>query len=135
MKITAIVEKGKDGLYSIYSDNLIGRDYLGGYGPSVEAAKKDFMDSIKEAVDNAVNDGYDNVPAFEDISVEFKFDIPSFFNYFDFLNISKFASYAKVNESKMRAYKSGVAYPSEKTAKKIFEAAHSIAAELMMVTL
>ena len=74
MKITAIVEKGRDGLYSIYSDALIGRDYLGGFGDSVDVAKGDFMESIKEAVESAKSDGFDNVPTMEEISVEFKFD-------------------------------------------------------------
>lgn len=32
MKVTAIVERGSDGLYSIYSEDTIGRDYFGGYG-------------------------------------------------------------------------------------------------------
>ena len=122
MKIKAIIERSKDGLYSIYSQDRIGRDCFGGYGDSVADAKKDFLASIQEAIDNALKDGFDDVPVFEAVNVEFKYDIPSFFNYFDFFNVSKFASYAGVNESRMRAYKSGTSFPDEKTTRKILKA-------------
>lgn len=49
MKVTAIVEKGSDGLYSIYSEQEINNYSFGEYGESVEAAKADFMLSIDEA--------------------------------------------------------------------------------------
>lgn len=130
MKVTAIVERGSDGLYSIYSDDSIGRDFFGGFGESVEAAKKDFLNSIQEAIENARKDGFDDVPVFEAVNVVFRYDIPSFFNYFDFINVSKFASFAGINESRMRAYKSGAAYPGEKTTKKILRAVQSIVREL-----
>lgn len=134
MKIIAIVERSKDGLYSIYSEDTIGRDCFGGYGESVEQAKEDFMSSIREAIDNAIKDGFDNVPVYEAVTVNYKFDVPSFFNYFDFINVSKFASYAGVNESKMRAYKSGAAFPGEKTTKKILKAVQRIGQEMCAAT-
>ena len=130
MKVTAIVERSKDGLYSIYSEDRIGRDCFGGYGDSVVHAKKDFLASIQEAIDNALKDGFDNVPVFEAVNVEFKYDIPSFFNFFDFLNVSKFASYAGINESRMRAYKSGASFPGEKTTRKILHAVQNIVKEM-----
>ena len=134
MKVTAIVERSKDGLYSIYSEDRIGRDCFGGYGDSVANAKKDFLASIQEAIDNALKDGFDNVPVFEAVNVEFKYDIPSFFNYFDFFNVSKFASYAGVNESRMRAYKSGAAFPGERTTKRILKAVQTIVREMSVVS-
>ena len=134
MRVTAIVERSKDGLYSIYSNDSIGRDFFGGYGESVAEAKKDFLASIHEAIENAQKDGFDNVPVFEAVNVEFKYDIPSFFNYFDFFNVSKFASYAGVNESRMRAYKSGTAFPGERTTRKILKAVQSIVQEMSVVS-
>ena len=134
MRIKAIVERSKDGLYSIYSDDVIGRDVMGGYGESVEAAKKDFLASIQEAIENARKDGFDNVPVFEAVNVEFKYDIPSFFNYFDYFNVSKFASYAGINESRMRAYKSGAAFPGERTTKKIFKAIQDIVRDMSVAS-
>ena len=64
------------------------------------------------------------------IEISFKYDIPSFFNYFDFLNVSKFAEFAGINESRMRAYKSGLAYPGEKTTRKIMKAIETIGKEI-----
>ena len=134
VKITAIVERGSDGLYSVYSNDHFGNSFFGGYGDSVEKAKADFFESIKEAIHEQLAENQ-TAPQLEDISVTYRYDIPSFFNYFDFINVSKFAEYVGINESKMRAYKSGVSYPGEKTTKKIVEAAHAIAAELSATTL
>ena len=134
VKIKAVVEKGSDGLYSVYSDAHFGNSYFGGFGDSVAKAKEDFLDSIKESINEQLTEG-NKTPAFEDVSIEYRYDIPSFFDFFDFINVSRFAEYAGINESKMRAYKSGITYPSERTTQKIIEAAHSIAAALESTTL
>lgn len=116
MKLTAIIERSSDKFYSIYTaDNDLEWGF-GGYGDSVAAAREDYMASIEEMRAMACEDGKD-FPA--DIAVEFRYDIPSFFNYFDWINISAFAKKAGINESKMRAYKAGAATASEKTLNKI----------------
>lgn len=133
-KILAIVERGADGLYSVYSDDCIGDSYFGGYGDSVGNAKQDFLKSIEEAIREQSKEGKE-APSMEDISVEYRYDIPSFFNYFDFINVSRFAEYVGINESKMRAYKSGVTYPGEKTTSKIIKAVKEIGEELCEASL
>ena len=65
----------------------------------------------------------------------YKYDIPSFFNYFDFINVSRFAAMAGINESKMRQYKTGLAYPGEKTTKKIFSVIQKIGSDISNVSL
>ena len=127
MQIVAIIEKGSDGFYSIRSEQKVGRYFFGGYGDDVKSAKEDFMESVNESVKEAAKEGAE-MP--EGIEVSFKYDIPSFFNYFDFLNVSKFAEYAGINESRMRAYKSGLAYPGERTTRKIMRAVESIGKEI-----
>ena len=134
MTVNCIVEKGSDGLFSVYSDDHIGKSYFGGFGESVTEAKEDFLASIREAIEEESKEG-DNVPAFEEVRVCYHYDIPSFFNYFDFINVSKFAVYAGINESKMRAYKSGVAYPGEKTTARILKAVKAIGNDLSAVML
>lgn len=134
MNITAIVEKGNDGLYSIYSEDHIGNSYFGGFGESVSEAKKDFVSSLEEALREQVQENQP-VPDRREISITYRYDIPSFFNFFDFINVSKFAEYVGINESKMRAYKSGVAFPGEKTSAKIFKAVRQIALDLSAVAL
>lgn len=133
-KVEALIEKGTDGLYAITSSAMIGHSYLGGYGESVEEAKEDFVESIREALEEAENAGLQH-PVFEELSISYTYDIPSFFNYFDFINLTKFASLAGINESKMRQYKSGIAHPGEKTAKKIISTIKQIGTELVNANL
>ncbi len=123
MQIVAIIEKGPDGFYSIRSEQKVGRYYFGGYGEDVKSAKEDFLASVRESLEGAAQEGT-QIPVGTDI--KFRYDLPSFFNYFDYLNVSKFAEYAGINESRMRAYKSGIAYPGEKTTRKIMKAIEQI---------
>lgn len=134
MKVKAIIEKGSDGLYSVYSEDHFGKSYFGGFGKCVADAKADFQTSINEALEEQAAEG-NPVPEKDDIEVIYHYDVPSFFNFFDFINVSKFAEYAGINESKMRAYKSGVAYPGEKTTSKILKAIKLIGSELSSVNL
>ena len=134
MRIVAIIEKGSDGFFSIHSEDHVGNSYFGGFGDSVVKAKEDFRTSISEAIQEQKADGCP-APNESEIVVEYHYDIPSFFNFFDFFNVSKFAEYAGINESKMRAYKSGASYPGEKTMIKIYRAVKTISAELMSAVL
>ena len=118
MKILAIIEKGTDGLYSIYSDDMLLNHGLGGYGSSVEEAKADFMESIKEAKEMIVEEGNVLPDEVGHIDVTFKYDLQSFFNYFDWINVSQFAKKAGINESKMRQYKNGLAFAGESTTRR-----------------
>ena len=132
MQLVAIIEKGKDGFYSIRSEQKIGRYFFGGYGDNVKDAKEDFLSSVRESMEGAAAEGVETPDPAE---VTFKYDIPSFFNCFDYLNVSKFAEFAGINESRMRAYKSGIAYPGEKTLRKIMTAIESIGKDLSAVSI
>lgn len=116
MKLTAIIEKGEGQFYTIYTQGGIPKYHIGGCGESVEEAQKDYMECINEMREIAKEAG-DSFP--EEVEVEFRYDIPSFFNYFDWINITAFAKQAGINESQMRAYKTGIATASEKTLTKI----------------
>ncbi len=135
MKILAIIEKGTDGLYSIYSDDMLLNHGLGGYGSSVEEAKADFMESIKEAKGMITEESIPLPNEMEYIDVTFKYDLQSFFNYFGWINVSQFAKKAGINESKMRQYKNGLAFAGESTTKKILDTIKNIGAELQSATL
>ena len=131
MKVTAIVEKGSDGLYSIYSEQEINN--LDSVLKGVYA--EDFMLSIDEAKEMVKEETGTLPNEFTDLQVTFKFDIVSFFNYFDWINVSKFAQYAGINESKMRQYKSGVAFAGERTTNKILTAIKKMGTELSSASL
>lgn len=130
-RITAIIEKGPDGMYSVRSEGHFGNNFFGGFGETVEAAREDFRESVREAWDEAAHEGLERV----DYEIRFRYDLPSFFAEFDFISASGLARRAGINESKMRQYKSGAAYPGERTTRKILGAIHSIATELSSVSL
>ena len=69
-----------------------------------------------------------------DIEFEYKFDLSALFNYFDFINTSKFAQYIGIDPSLMRHYKVGNTYISATQRKRIEDGIHSIAAELQQIT-
>lgn len=131
-RIQAIIEKGKDGRFSVRTDFKIGNSYPGGFGDSVEEAKADFLESVGESVEEATADGF---KVAEEYDVMYSYDMPSFFNYFNYINVGKFASFAGINESKMRQYKCGLAFPGEKTAKKIANALIRIGNEFAHATI
>jgi predicted RNase H-like HicB family nuclease len=74
MNVLAIIEKGTDGFYSIYSDTMLLNHGLGGYGSSEEEAKADFMQSIEEAKEMIIKEGETLPNDAGSIQVEFKYD-------------------------------------------------------------
>lgn len=127
MKITGIIEKGADGLYSVRTEQRIGNFCPGGFGENVDEAKEDFFDSISEAIEMLPESESMTI---DEIEVEFQYDLQSFFNYFDFFNLTKLAHFIGINESQLRQYKNGLSFPNEKTTNKILEGVHSIGKEL-----
>lgn len=135
MKITAVIERNDNNFYAITCKDVIAGCHFGGFGYSVQEAKTDFMESIRESLETAREMGKDVPVSAEDVKVEFRYDLPSFFNYFDWINISAFAKQAGINESKMRAYKTGLATASEKTTTKILSTVKAMGAALSAATL
>ena len=120
MEYKAIIEKGSDGLHSVRLEEYVNDCLVCGYGENVEEAKQDFLECLQETLGTDLTG----------ISIEYQYDLPSFFNYFDLINASKLAKKAGINESKMRQYKCGAAFPSEATTAKILAAVHQIGSEL-----
>ncbi|MGN0222446.1 MAG: pilus assembly protein HicB [Muribaculaceae bacterium] len=134
MKVKALVERNANNFYAITTAQSVAGGYFGGYGYSVQEAKADYMECMREMLELAREEGKD-VPDMEDIQVDFQYDLPSFFNFFDWINISAFAKQAGINESKMRAYKSGLATASEKTVASILRTVRTMGAELSSASL
>lgn len=131
MKKTALIEKGNDGKYTIYTPDI--QATIIGEGDTVAEAKEDFENSVREVLSN-FEEGED-MGELRDIEFVFKYDIASVFNYFDFINVSKFARWAGINAGLMRQYKTASAYISEAQAHKIEKALHTIGKELSSVSL
>lgn len=133
MKVKALVERNDNNYCSIITEQAVSGCHFGGYGYS-EEVKADYMACVNEMLEIAKEEGKD-VPNVEDIEVEYRYDIPSFFNYFDWINISAFAEQAGINELKMRAYKSGLATASEKTINRILSTIKTMGAAMSAASL
>ena len=132
-KETVIIEKGKDGSYSAYPSSL--KTTIIGEGDTAKEAKEDFVNSYEEVIEYYRDEGRSIPGELMDVEFEYRFDISALFNYFDFINISRFAESIGIEPSLMRHYKSGNTYISASQKKKIEDGIHSLAAELQQITL
>ena len=130
MKIIALIEKGKDGTFGIYTPNI--KTTIIGEGNTVAEAKADFENSVKEMIDSY--EGEKLPTELSGMTFEYKFDIASLFDYFDWINVSKVASKLGINASLLRQYRQGNTYISEKQAAKIEAGIHSLAKELASIS-
>ncbi len=133
MKTLALIEQGKDGSFSIYTPNL--QSTIIGSGNNVEAAKKDFANSTAEMILSYSETGRKLPKELTDLTFEYKYDVASVFNYYSWINVSKFSKIAGINASLMRQYKKGISYISEKQANKIEIALIKLGNELLSVRL
>jgi predicted RNase H-like HicB family nuclease len=132
MKTTALIEMGKDGTFGVFTPDL--ENTIIGDGRTVEEAKADFENSVKEVI-AAYNDSSNELPdELRDVNFVYKYDISSLFNSYPILNISQLARAAKINVSLMHQYKAGQ-YISEKQIGKIEKVLHDIGSELSRIEL
>ena len=132
MKTTALIEKGKDGTFGIFTPDI--NSTIIGDGNTVEEAKADFENSVKEVILSYTEEGEELPEELKDIQFVYKYDIASFFNYYPILNISQLAKAIGINTSLMHQYKAGQ-YISEKQLKKIENEIHNIGNELATIQL
>ncbi|MDD4971955.1 MAG: pilus assembly protein HicB [Paludibacter sp.] len=133
MKTTALIEKGDDGTFGIFTPDL--QHTIIGEGSTVAEAKTDFENSVNEML-ASYTELKKEIPAeLQKLQFEYKYDLASLFNQYDFINVSKFAHLAGINASLMRQYKSGNQYISETQLSKIEEAIHKIASEMAAIKL
>ena len=133
MKTTALIEKGKDGSFGIYTPDI--ESTIIGEGSTVAEAKTDFENSVKEVIESYADCGKELPAELIDIEFEYKYDVASIFDYYNWINVSKFAQIAGINASLMRQYKKGLTYISEEQIKKIEKALHSAGNELQAAQL
>ena len=133
MKTKALIEKGKDGRFGIFTPDL---DHtIIGDGVTVADAKTDFKNSVNEMISSYEELEKDIPKELKELEFEFEYDLASLFNYYDFINVSKFAQLIGINTSLMRQYKSGNQYISENQIKKVEDGLHKIANEIASIKL
>lgn len=130
MKAIALIEKGKEGKYHIYSKNL--KSFIIGEGETVEEAKADFENTANEIIETYTPE---TLPKeLQNLSFEYHYDMGALFNYYDFINVTKFAKRVGISESLMRRYKIGE-YISQTQLSKIESALHSIGKDISEIKL
>ena len=118
-----VVKNGMEG-YECTCDYPFKYFDLGGNGSTVESAKDDcftFYDEMR-------NEYPDDV--FPALDVNWIYDLPSFFNHFDFLNATKVARYAGMSPSNFRHYVAGSKPVTQNQLLKIKQAFEKMANEL-----
>lgn len=126
MKANIVFEMAKDGGCSCFMQEDVPDFGLLGYGNSPQEAKTDMLQAYEEIKKVLREEG--KTPT--ELEFVYHYDMKSFFEYFDFLNISKVAERAGINPSLMRKYTSGVANAGEGQYIKLRKAIHSMACEL-----
>lgn len=132
MKIYPVIEKGADGMYSAYCPGTSWKNKysFGGFGSTVDEAKEDFISSIEEIKSLYRKNTGKEADELDNLYIIWTYDIPSLFDYFPYINISRFAEKAGINPSKMRQYASGSAFPGEEMLNRILSAFRAISNEL-----
>ena len=123
---------GKDGTFTIFTPDT--ESTVFGEGNTVAEAKADFENSVKEFIEVFEEIGRKDPDDLKNTTFVYKYDMPSFLNNYDYLNMTKLANMSGINPSLMRQYKRGQ-YISEKQASKIQTAIHKIGKELLAVRL
>lgn len=133
MKTIALIEKGEDGSFGIFTPDI--ESTIIGEGSTVAEAKADFENSVKEVIASYTDCGKELPAELVNIEFDYKYDLASIFDYYNWINVSKFASLAGINPSLMRQYKQGLTYISEEQVKKIEKALHRAGNELQSAQL
>jgi predicted RNase H-like HicB family nuclease len=123
MKTVAVIEKIKNGQYTVFSPKL--QSFIMGSGKTIAEAKEDFEHSVKEISQVYTNNDEYLPKELREISFEYKYDMTTLFDFIDWINVSKFAKKAKINDSLMRRYRSGE-YISHNQMLKIEKTLHNL---------
>lgn len=133
MKTIALIEKGKDGTYGIFTPDI--NTTIIGSGATVAEAKADFENSVKELLGFYQESGEKLPKELKSINFEYKYDLASLFNFYNWINVTRFAKIAGINAGLMRQYKAGITYISEAQSHKVEATLHKLGKELITVKL
>ena len=109
-KITAIIERGDDGGFSIYTEDIKG---LIGTGMTEDEARQDFI-AVREEQAEFYEEKHGMVPEWAALDIDFRYSLAAFFIAFPYINATQFAKSIGMNPSLMRKYKMGLASASAK---------------------
>lgn len=121
-KVTVTFEAQSDKSYSCIVNEKFDKFGLIGYGDTARAAEGDVYVALAELKERL---GSDEVPQIE--ITRRSFDVPSFFSYYPYFNITQLAKFAGLNATQVRQYASGVRKPTKQKLSQLNEAVRNIA--------
>lgn len=128
-KVVVYIEKSDNGFSAYMAENTL--DYgIRGEGSTARETIADFKDSYAEMREFYKEQG----KKFEEAEFEYRYDIPSFLQYYAFaFTLAGLERITGVNQKQLGHYINGIRKPSAATAKKIEERMIAFAKELEMV--
>ena len=130
MKTRAIIETGPGGGFDIYLPDIEHHLFYG-TGVTVQEAKERLEDTYREILDMYGEDGKPIPEELRDLEFDYKYDIASFFNEFNWFNISALARVLGMNKSLLYQYKKGNTYISHQQMKRIEKGVHELGKKLL----
>lgn len=129
-KVTAVIERAKDGTYSIYMD-ADDMDYLvTGTGKTVNEAMAAFNGGYEDMRRYYAEEGKN----FEDVDFIFKYDMASFLSYYsNILSLAGLSRLTGINQQQLSHYVTGRRHPSAKTVEKMQDAIRRFGNDLSTV--
>lgn len=133
MKTIAIIERGKDGSFGIYTPDL--ESTISGNGRTLDEAKKDFEDAYHEALEVFAEMGSPVPEELKDLEFEYRYDTASVLTAVSkYISLSALAKETGINASLLRQYKQGQ-YISAAQAQKIQSGIRSMSKRIASFTL
>lgn len=127
MKVIAnVVKEPGEKNYSCLLEVKTVKGTVLGCGSSANAAIEDMLEGWNESAEFLREEG-EEVPTLE---IEYRFDVGSLFNYYDFVNIAGVAREIGVNPSVMRQYAIGIRKPSEERKAQIINGFKNLAGKM-----
>lgn len=131
--LTIIFEKGEDGLWGrIENEDFLLTECGNNHDEVLEGLKVSLLDYLEN---EGKEDSKWSKVNIDDITFDFRYDLTEFFEQFSMLKISSIAEISGINQSLMRQYVRGLAYPSEKQVAKIQEGIRRLSESLFAVQL
>lgn len=126
MKAKAIIEMAPDGGYWSRLEESFPDFAIFGAGNTADEARESLEQAYAEAREDLASEGKEA----PELEFDYRYDMKSFFDHFDFLNVSKVAARAGINPSLMRRYTSGAAKAGPGQYERLSRAVKGIAEEM-----
>lgn len=129
-QVSAVIERGTDGRYSVYVNDSHYPYGIIGTGSTVQEAEADFQAGYNDMKAFVEESG----EAFEEADFSFVYDVPSFLQEYAFaFSLAGLERITGINQKQLGHYISGYRSPSRKTVRRIEASIRSFCARLSSV--